>query len=693
MISGTAAGETLNGTSGSECLVGLAGNDTINASGSNDDLLGGDGVDTLYGSTGADLISGGLGNDVLRGDAGNDTMFGGQGDDEIRGGADADVIYPGMGRDVVLAESGNDKVVVHDICELQNLESLDGGSGTDILEIPVPLSELTAIGVSVAGFETITVNASSTCLAECRLPCDAVDPAFLRWVDPTVWATDATTGVRFRRTTAAERTANHWLLGTYLVEDTALVSGAATGAGTLNLRLPVSATALQSIALNKTGSSAYMSKVERRVTSTGLQVAVTKPTVNTYLQAGFTPSSPRPVNNAWVQAITTDDGEILVVGAHASKRVRVDGSNPGWTLSSVPVAAGQPAIISAGVVAVVVQSLGSYGATSFGDCINQSPVACGWLCANTSVPCGTNDHGADPDECSDGIDNDADGIPGNLQIDSGDTECQHSDDYSCSEHPDRSHRWESGESFAIFADGRFCTQFQANWFGELTQRGWEAEALLNDAPVGNANGEARYVAGGCWVFPSVADAHACTFSGSCSAWASSYPYKNAGTGAGSFYNKSWLDAGHGAEYGLDDALHQAVTLYYGYNGNIVGSEPQIVDLTCGDGQVGGGCCGAMSWGSCTSVGASVAVFDSHGGSSCRENDSAARIAHEMGHNLAMVHDSMNPPSFMNAAGQYKNGDVSPANATQAEIGLEDPECGRRPGFEWIGQGNSCGGCP
>jgi hypothetical protein len=340
---------------------------------------------------------------------------------------------------------------------------------------------------------------------------------------------------------------------------------------------------------------------------------------------------------------------------------------------------------------VVVQSLGIYGAVAYNECMYQG-LSCGWHCDVSSVPCGPNDHGANPDDCNDGIDNDGDGVPGDLQIDSGDTECQHSSDYSCDEHPNHEHRWESGESFGIFADGRFCTEFKANWFAELTNRGWEGEALLEAAPSGGANGGVRYVAGGCWVFPSVSDAHACTMSGTCSMWASSYPYKNAGTYASSYYNKTWVDAGHGAENGLDDALHQAVTLYYGRDGAGGGDEPSIVDIECGA-EEGSGCCGAMKWETCNQIGASVVVFDSWQGSGCLPEAVSASLAHEMGHNLGMPHDSVYPPSFMNSGGQHQNANVSASNQTQAAKGLEEAECGRRPGFEWIGEGNACGTCP
>lgn len=692
VISGTAAAQTLTGTVNAECLVALGGNDTINASGGNDQAFGGDGVDIVNANNGNDLVSGGVGADTLKGEANNDEIYGGRDNDSIFGGDGADTLYPGMGADTTKGEAGNDTVVVHDECELVAGESIDGGSGTDTLVIPTSLANVQAMGVTVTGFETITVNSSARCKAECRLPCSDVDPAFLGLADPTIWSVDGVTGVRFRRSTAAERAANYWLAGTYLVEDTALVNGGATGSSSLNVHLPISDSQVQRVQMTKTGSTAYVAKIERRVTATELQVSVTKPTINTYLQVGFNTQDPKPVSNAWIDLLTTSDGEILVEGAANGRRVKLAGSNPGWTISSVQLPSGQPAIVTSKLVAVTVMPLGPFGAFAWSQCPGgQSPDACGWVCLNTSVPCGPNDADEPDHDCNNDFDDDQDGA-----TDEADSECNHDDTFGCDEHGTHYHHYESGESFALFADGRFCTGVEGTWFGELTKRGWEAEELLTEADnygaSASAHGEFRYLAGGCWVFDSVEDAHDCITTGSCPAFAASYPYKNAGTSSTNFYDNVWLDVGHGADHGLDDALHNAVALYYGFDGTYTNSNPNIEDMSC----VGSECCGAAAaFPTCGELGASVAVYqarsDNLGG--CIAETAFSGIAHEMGHTLGLGHEDIFDAGqwgFMKSSGLAVGPALGNANQTALENGLETAECAARPpGFEWVGPGE----CP
>jgi hypothetical protein len=62
---------------------------------------------------------------------------------------------------------GNDTVVIRNICEVQALEVLDGGLGNDTLITPVPVTQLQAKGVLLAGFENVIVSTSEQHLSEC----------------------------------------------------------------------------------------------------------------------------------------------------------------------------------------------------------------------------------------------------------------------------------------------------------------------------------------------------------------------------------------------------------------------------------------------------------------------------------------------------------------------------------------------
>jgi hypothetical protein len=185
---GTAAADFVSVSSSSavaQCVVALGGDDDaytsavvdtvvlgeghdyVSARAGDDLLLGGPGDDTLKGGTGRDRLEGGPGHDTLYGNEDDDVLVGGPGDDHLQGHAGADLIVPGPGEDFVLAGDGDDVVLVLDVCELTAGEYLAGGTGTDTLVTPVPLAELTALGVTVTGFEVIEVDPTRSAESAC----------------------------------------------------------------------------------------------------------------------------------------------------------------------------------------------------------------------------------------------------------------------------------------------------------------------------------------------------------------------------------------------------------------------------------------------------------------------------------------------------------------------------------------------
>uniref|UniRef100_UPI004048BC5C VCBS domain-containing protein n=1 Tax=Polynucleobacter sp. TaxID=2029855 RepID=UPI004048BC5C len=134
--------ETLSDNS--EIVAGLGGNDTVNTAGGNDKYIGGSGVDTVRGGAGNDHLYGYGGNDLLYGDAGNDKLNGGKGDDqldgglgddELLGGAGNDTIVGGGGSDTITAGTGDDVITVGGNGGAAFTTVVNGGAGTDRLNI------------------------------------------------------------------------------------------------------------------------------------------------------------------------------------------------------------------------------------------------------------------------------------------------------------------------------------------------------------------------------------------------------------------------------------------------------------------------------------------------------------------------------------------------------------------------------
>jgi Ca2+-binding RTX toxin-like protein len=129
-------------------------------------LYGRAGLDILRLPIGGGRVYGGTGSDVIDQSFGG-TLYGGPGNDNIDGLFNTNIIYPGSGRDSVEGGPGDDTVIIYDVCELEPLETLDGGLGNDTLITPVSLLELGLRGVIVVGFNNIVVDASNRHLADC----------------------------------------------------------------------------------------------------------------------------------------------------------------------------------------------------------------------------------------------------------------------------------------------------------------------------------------------------------------------------------------------------------------------------------------------------------------------------------------------------------------------------------------------
>jgi hypothetical protein len=387
-----------------------------------------------------------------------------------------------------------------------------------------------------------------------------------------------------------------------------------------------------------------------------------------------------------VEILSTDESEVFAYGIYDQYRLRIGGQNPGWRIDSISAPSGG-SIDEASLFIVEYLALGDYGQEQLGECDqNSASPACQWECALTMVPCDEPPPPPPAGHCNDSNDNDDDST-----TDSGDAECAHQNHYGCNLYPD-SHHWESGESFALMGTGRYCTdkyESTGNWFTQMLLAGWNTAALVN--MLGPFEPEVperrlRFVAGGCWVFPSIGDAEDCDFDGTCSTYASSYPYSDAGASASNYYGNVWLDVDHAADVGLGEPISLASALYLG-----TGTE-----MTCGGGELN--CCGAeASAGTdCSLDGASVVQVRP---GSCQEGLEYTSIAHEFGHNLGLNHDdaSKGPSlggghhwSFMNSSS-----DVGAAlctnNQSQLTSSLGAEGCPRLPGFGYVG-GASCSNC-
>jgi hypothetical protein len=533
-------------------------------------------------------------------------------------------------------------------------------------------------------FETSDGPTGTPCDTREGLPCDRTPPHLANRADPVRWsrAGRGPDGILFRRATRKELEANVWPVGSFLIDGRAAFE-ATRGAGKVTLVVPLDDARTQEVVFEASARVNDLEFIERSAdpdaTYPGaVRTRILTPTLYEYFNEGFNPLRPKPVSGAWGTMIAGDDGGFFATGLAAGFEFEAGGPG-GWTVDDIP-APGGLAPNPANLIMVRLLSLGTHGTSQYNAC--QGPFgspACDWLCAELpGVPCGRNPHLGPPPakHCIDGGDNDGDG-----KTDSGDEDCQKQTEYGDNLHPGNPIRdWESGKSYALFGEGRFCTRYAnavgsaGNWIQRLTAVGWKAEALINDAigfqGVLPREKQVRYRGGACWVFPSPEAAAACNANGS--QCLNEYPYANSGASSSQYYGRVWNDVHHAMSWGLKDALHMAQVVHWG------GTE---VALSCAQGQMV--CCGAaMPPGvSPGSLGSSVVQYEySAGAFQCSIASAGLSSAHEFGHTVGLDHNNLT--SFMKSPA-YDGSSLPPADKALLVGCMESWNCPRPSGFRWI----------
>lgn len=134
---GAAGNDTIFGGAGNDLLIGASYNtesETVVTTGGGQNVLwAGTGRDTIVGDDSADILGGGEGDDAINGNGGNDTIYGGVGsatnnEDTIEGGSGADIIFAGSDEDTISGGTGNDTIFGGSADD-----QIDAGSGSDIV--------------------------------------------------------------------------------------------------------------------------------------------------------------------------------------------------------------------------------------------------------------------------------------------------------------------------------------------------------------------------------------------------------------------------------------------------------------------------------------------------------------------------------------------------------------------------------
>lgn len=532
--------------------------------------------------------------------------------------------------------------------------------------------------------------AGAPCDSKEGLPRDRTPKHLIGAVDPIEWKVIGR-GERatvYRRATQEEMRKNRWKPGTFLVAAPGLYDGT-RGARQVKLVVPLADDRVQEVNFALTAKVNDLEFIERIVIPNSpngeVQSKTLKPTLFEYMNQGYDPRRPRPVKGAWATMVAGTDGGFFATGLADGFEFEAGGPG-GWSVEEMP-APGGVAPNPKNVVPVRVMDLGTFGTTQYNNCNGNfvSP-ACNWFCTEmVGVPCTNNPHLDPPPakHCVDTLDND-----GDVTKDNGDNECKPQPAYGDDLHPGFPVRdWESGKSFALFGEGRYCTNYATaeydedgkvvgfgNWIHRLTAMGWKTEALMNASlPWTGLTGrekQMRYRAGGCWVFPSLAEAAACNANGT--GCPNGYPYNNSGANSANYYGRVWDDVHHAMFVGLKDALHYAQVVHYG------GSD---VLLSCSAGEAV--CCGASLnlFASNAGRGSSVVQYEyTAGAAQCSIASAPVVSAHEFGHSSGLDHNDtqnyMHTPAFDSPA--------LPVADKNLLLGcLSTWDCPRPSGFRWV----------
>jgi hypothetical protein len=333
------------------------------------------------------------------------------------------------------------------------------------------------------------------------------------------WELDVSTDTYYRGVTASEVEVNGWREDDLLLAIPAVAGAMTLGAREVMVTVPLErhddgARTVAQLPLELRRSFRGARFAQRRVDSRGEVIAEAfRPIFHAYAQPGVRAGGHLVVDDEiYVDALADDHGgvRIEVVTARASYVIR--GPFKGRFVER-PTPQAESEVF---VMRTHKQERGLYNQP-------HDTSAAGWDDLSDSSR-----SAAYSGQCTDGIDNDREGLA---------DQC----DFDCLPHPDFGSEsidatWvhESGKSFGIFGDARHCTQHADSWWTQMQDAGDKAALLLNQIDPPDTDLDAppiRFVMGGCVVMQD-ADGNdvseACQVSGDCLEGFESYPYADFG---------------------------------------------------------------------------------------------------------------------------------------------------------------------